>query len=169
VALSLRLRKFAATATYAAPTLTIREYCAGQSCGAIARFMAAITGYWAERRGSKGAAKIGDADAIVLISNIVASAAFPPLLGLPVRCLASARPHMRAPQSPSCRTRWAGPPQGRLCPSRVTISASNRVTAFTGARSCAPCSGRAVTAPIPRRTIPEQLMCRDPEATFDAL
>jgi len=70
-------------ATYPAPVLTPDE-ARDSLADAIANFMAAIPDYWAAVEAAQEEARNTDANLDPLDFNIVASAAFPPLLGLPV-------------------------------------------------------------------------------------
>ena len=69
--------------TYPAPVLTPDE---ARAClaDAITTFMAAIPEYWSAVEAAREAAEDADENRDPLDFNLVASAAFPPLLGLPV-------------------------------------------------------------------------------------
>ena len=69
--------------TYPAPVLTPEE-ARSSLAKAISTFMAAIPEYWAAVEATREAAQTPDANRDPLDFNLVASAAFPPLLGLPV-------------------------------------------------------------------------------------
>ena len=71
------------TPTYPAPVLTPAEARASLA-DAIARFMAAIPDYWIAVEAARETAQCADMNRDPLDFNNVATAAFPPLLGLPV-------------------------------------------------------------------------------------
>jgi|AntAceMinimDraft_11_1070367.scaffolds.fasta_scaffold02944_3 putative DNA primase/helicase len=152
--------------TYAAPTLT-PDTARASLAEAIARFMAAIPGYWADVEAAREAAKDADADRDPLDFNIVASAAFPPLLGLPVDVGLGKTSHARTAIAELIDTGGLGRRKVVYAVPRHDLGVE-QVTAFKalGLRAML-WKGR--TAPDPAPNNPEQLMCRDPEATFDAL
>ena len=152
--------------TYPAPVLTPDEARASLA-DAIACFMAAIPEYWAAIEGAREAAQDADENRNPLDFNAVAGAAFPPLLGLPV--------DVGLGKTSSARGAIADlVASGGLDGRKVVYAVprhdlgADQVAAFRalGLRAML-WKGR--TAPDPEPDNPEQLMCRDTEATFDAL
>ena len=152
--------------TYPAPVLTPDEARA-ELTDAIARFMAAIPAYWAAVEAAEAAAEEIDQDRDPLDFNIIAQAALPPLLGLPV--------DVGLGKSSSARVAIGDLiASGTLAGRKVVYAVprhdlgAEQVSAFRalGVRAML-WKGRSAPDPSPQN--PEQLMCRDPEATFDAL
>jgi len=152
--------------TYPAPVLTPDEARASL-VDAIARFVAAIPVYWAAVEASRKAAQDADENRDPLDFNFVATAAFPPLLGLPV--------DVGLGKTSSARTAIADLVASGGLDGRNVVYAvprhdlgAEQVADFRalGLRAML-WKGR--TAPDPEPDNPEQLMCRDTEATFDAL
>ena len=130
-------------------------------------FMAAIPVYWCRRGGGPRGGRGRDENRDPLDFNLVASAALPPLLGLPVDVGPRQDP-ARAPRLPTC-----SPPEGSG--GRKVVYAVPRhdlgpeqVAAFQalGVRAML-WKGRTAPDPTPENS--RQLMCLDTEATFDAL
>ena len=152
--------------TYPAPVLTPDEARASLA-DAIAQFMAAIPDYWIAVDAAREAAQSADENRDPLDFNVVACAAFPPLLGLPV--------DVGLGKTSSARGAIADlVASGGLDGRKVVYAVprhdlgADQVAAFRalGLRAML-WKGR--TAPDPEPDSPEQLMCRDTEATFDAL
>ncbi len=152
--------------TYPAPVLTPEEARASLA-DAIAGFMAAIPDYWAAVEAAEEEAENSAQDRDPLDFNIVARAALPPLLALPV--------DVGLGKTSSARTAIADLIASGGLGSRKVVYAvprhdlgAEQVAAFTalGLRAML-WKGR--TAPDPTPDNPEQLMCLDAEATFDAL
>jgi putative DNA primase/helicase len=152
--------------TYPAPVLTPDEARASLA-DAIARFMAAIPRYWAAIEAARETAQGADMNRDPLDFNIVANAAFPPLLGLPVDVGLGKTSSARAAIADLIAS---GGLDGRKVVYAVPRHdlGADQVAAFKalGLRAML-WKGR--TAPDPEPDSPEQLMCRDTEATFDAL
>jgi len=152
--------------TYPAPVLTPDEARA-RLADAIARFTAAVPDYWAAVEAAREAAKDADENPDPLDFNTVASAPFPPLLGLPV--------DVGIGKTSSARTAIAELIAAGGLGNRKVVYAVPRhdlgveqVAAFEslGLRAML-WKGR--TAPDPTPDDPDQMMCLDTEATFDAL
>lgn len=152
--------------TYPAPVLTPDEARASLS-EAIAGFMAAIPDYWAAVEAALEEAKSKDASRDPLDFNIVARAALPPLLGLPVDVGLGKTSSARVAIAKLIAAGGLGKRKVVYAVPRHDLGAE-QVVAFEGlGLSAMRWKGR--TAPDPTPQNPEQLMCRDPEATFDAL
>ena len=152
--------------TYAAPTLT-PDAARASLAEAIARFMARNPRLLGGRRGREGGGKGYGCRPRPLDFNIVASAAFPPLLGLPVDVGLGKTSHARTAIAELIATGGLGRRKVVYAVPRHDLGVE-QVTAFRalGLRAML-WKGR--TAPDPSPDNPEQLMCLDPEATFDAL
>ena len=100
--------------TYPAPVLTPDEARASLA-EAIAGFMAAIPDYWAAVEAAQEEAKSTDANRDPLDFNIVARAALPPLLGLPVDVGLGKTSSARAAIAELIAAGGLGHTQGRLC------------------------------------------------------
>jgi len=152
--------------TYPAPTLTPEQSRASLT-KAIASFMAAIPDYWTAVEAAREAAK-QEAEARDPIDfNVVAEAALPPLLGLPVDVGLGKTSRARAAIAELIATGGLGRRKVVYAVPRHDLGAE-QVAAFEalGLRAML-WKGR--TAPDPTETNPDQLMCLDTEATFDAL
>ena len=152
--------------TYPAPVLTPDE--ARTSLGeAIASFMAAIPDYWAAVEVAREAAKSFDANRDPLDFNVVARAALPPLLGLPVDVGLGKTSSARAAIAELIAS-------GGLANRKVVYAVprhdlgAEQVLAFQ-ALGLSAMLWKGRTAPDPSDANPDQLMCLDAEATFDAL
>jgi putative DNA primase/helicase len=152
--------------TYPAPVLSPEEARASLA-DAIADFMAAIPDYWVAVEAAQEAAENADADPDPLDFNIVARATLPPLLGLPV--------DVGLGKSSSARSAIADLVVSGVLGGRKVVYAvprhdlgAEQVAAFTalGLRAML-WKGRTAPDPVPHN--PDQLMCRDAEAAFDAL
>lgn len=152
--------------TYPAPVLTPEEARATLA-DAIARFMAELPDYWAAAEAAREAAKNEDATRDPLDFNIVARAAFPPLLGLPVDVGLGKTSQARAAIADLIGSGALGGRKVIYAVPRHDLGAE-QVAAFKalGLRAML-WKGR--TAPDPTPANPDRLMCRDTEATFDAL
>ncbi|RMH38590.1 MAG: toprim domain-containing protein, partial [Alphaproteobacteria bacterium] len=152
--------------TYPAPVLTPHEARASLA-EAIARFMAAIPDYWAAVEAAQEEAKSADGDRDPLDFNIVARAALPPLLGLPVDVGLGKTSRARAAIAELIAAGGLGPRKVVYAVPRHDLGVE-QVTAFEalGLRAML-WKGR--TAPDPTDDNPDRLMCLDTEATFDAL
>jgi putative DNA primase/helicase len=152
--------------TYPAPALSPGEARASLA-EAIARFMAAIPDYWAAVEAAQEEANSADGDRDPLDFNIVARAALPPLLGLPVDVGLGKTSSARAAIAELIAAGGLGPRKVVYAVPRHDLGAE-QVAAFEalGLRAML-WKGR--TAPDPTDDNPDQLMCLDPEATFDAL
>ncbi len=152
--------------TYSAPVLTPDE---ARAClaDAITTFMAAIPEYWAAVEAAREAAQDADENRDPLDFNLVASAAFPPLLGLPVDVGLGKTSSARAAIADLIASGGLGRRKVVYAVPRHDLGAE-QVAAFTalGLRAML-WKGR--TAPDPTPETPDRLMCIDPEATFDAL
>ncbi|HMM08772.1 MAG TPA: toprim domain-containing protein [Paracoccus solventivorans] len=152
--------------TYPAPVLTPDEARASLA-EAIASFMAAIPDYWAAVEAAREAAKDSDATRDPLDFNIVARAALPPLLGLPV--------DVGLGKTSSARTAIAELIAAGALGKRKVVYAvprhdlgAEQVAAFE-ALGVSAMLWKGRTAPDPTDDKPDRLMCLDTEATFDAL
>lgn len=152
--------------TYPAPVLTPEEARATLA-DAIARFMAELPDYWVAVEAAREAAKNEDATRDPLDFNIVARAAFPPLLGLPVDVGLGKTSQARAAIADLIGSGALGGRKVIYAVPRHDLGAE-QVAAFKalGLRAML-WKGR--TAPDPTPANPDRLMCRDTEATFDAL
>jgi putative DNA primase/helicase len=152
--------------TYPAPVLTPDEARASLA-EAIAGFMAAIPDYWAAVEATREAAEDAAENRDPLDFNIVAQAALPPLLGLPVDVGLGKTSHARTAIAELIASRGLGSRKVVYAVPRHDLGVE-QVTAFRalGLRAML-WKGR--TAPDPAPNNSEQLMCLDPEATFDAL
>jgi len=152
--------------TYPAPVLTPDEARASLA-DAIARFMAAVPEYWAAVDVAREAAKDAAEDRDPLDFNIVARAALPPLLGLPVDVGLGKTSRARTAIADLVGSGGLGPRKVVYAVPRHDLGAE-QVAAFEalGLRAML-WKGR--TAPDPADDNPERLMCLDTEATFDAL
>ena len=129
--------------------------------------MAAIPEYWAAVEVAREAAQDAGENRDPLDFNIVASASFPPLLGLPVDVGLGKTSSARASIADLIASGGLGMRKVVYAVPRHDLGAE-QVMAFSalGLRAML-WKGR--TAPDPAPGKPEQLMCLDPEATFDAL
>jgi putative DNA primase/helicase len=152
--------------TYPAPVLTPDEARASLA-DAIDRFMAAIPDYWAAIEAAREAAQDADENRDPLDFNAVACAAFPPLLGLPVDVGLGKTSSARAAIATLIASGGLGARKLVYAVPRHDLGA-DQVAAFEalGLRAML-WKGRS--APDPTDSNPDQLMCRDTEATFDAL
>ena len=152
--------------TYPAPVLTPDE--ARESLAdAIARFMAEVPEYWTAVEAARDAAKDEAETRDALDFNIVARATLPPLLGLPVDVGLGKTSRARAAIANLIESGALGGRKVVYAVPRHDLGAE-QVAAFQalGLRAML-WKGR--TAPDPTSENPEQLMCLDTEATFDAL
>lgn len=152
--------------TYPAPVLT-PDVARASLAEAIAGFMAAIPDYWAAVEAAQEEAKNPDADRDPLDFNIVARAALPPLLGLPV--------DVGLGKTSSARTAIAELIAAGALGKRKVVYAvprhdlgAEQVAAFE-ALGVSAMLWKGRTAPDPTDDKPDRLMCLDTEATFDAL
>jgi putative DNA primase/helicase len=152
--------------TYPAPVLTPDEARASLA-EAIASFMAAIPDYWAAVEAAQEEAKTADADRDPLDFNIVARAALPPLLGLPVDVGLGKTSSARAAIAELIGSGGIGTRKVVYAVPRHDLGAE-QVAAFE-ALGLSAMLWKGRTAPDPTETNPDQLMCLDTEATFDAL
>ncbi len=152
--------------TYPAPVLTPDEARASLA-GAIANFMAAIPDYWAAVEAAQDEAKNADADRDPLDFNIVARAALPLLLGLPVDVGLGKTSSARAAIAELIAGGGLGTRKVVYAVPRHDLGAE-QVAAFE-ALGLSAMLWKGRTAPDPTEDNPDQLMCLDTEATFDAL
>ncbi|MGI3212600.1 toprim domain-containing protein [Roseovarius tibetensis] len=152
--------------TYPAPTLTPDEARASLS-DAIARFMADVPEYWSAVEAAREAAKDEAETRDALDFNTVARTAFPPLLGLPVDVGLGKTSRARAAIADLIGSGACGGRRVIYAVPRHDLG-TEQVAAFEelGLRAML-WKGRIAPDPTPEN--PEQLMCLDPEATFDAL
>lgn len=152
--------------TYPAPVLTPDEARTALA-DAIAEFMAAVPDYWAAVEATEEAARDDDQTRNPLDFNIVARAALPPLLGLPVDVGLGKTSHARAAIAELIATGGLGKRKVVYAVPRHDLGAE-QVAAFKalGLRAML-WKGRTAPDPIPEN--PDQLMCLDTQATFDAL
>ena len=152
--------------TYPAPFLTPNQ-ARDTLADAISRFMAAVPAYWTAVEVAREAAQDAAEHFDPLDFNTVARAALPPLLGLPV--------DVGLGKTSRARTAIAGLlAAGGLAGRKVVYAVprhdlgAEQVTAFKalGLRAM---RWKGRTAPDPTSENPDQLMCLDSEATFDAL
>jgi len=152
--------------TYPAPVLTPDEARASLA-EAIASFMAAIPDYWAAVEAAQEEARNTIADRDPLDFNIVARAALPPLLGLPVDVGLGKTSSARSAIAKLIAAGGIGKRKIVYAVPRHDLGAE-QVAAFQAfGLSAMLWKGR--TAPDPTDDNPDQLMCLDTEATFDAL
>jgi putative DNA primase/helicase len=129
--------------------------------------MAAIPDYWAAVEAAQEEAKTPDANRDPLDFNIVARAALPPLLGLPVDVGLGKTSCARAAIAELIAAGGLGPRKVVYAVPRHDLGAE-QVAAFEAfGLSAMLWKGR--TAPDPADDNPDRLMCLDTEATFDAL
>lgn len=152
--------------TYPAPVLTPDEARASLA-EAIASFMAAIPDYWAAVEAAREAAKDSDATRDPLDFNIVARAALPPLLGLPVDVGLGKTSSARAAIAKLIAAGGLGKRKVVYAVPRHDLGAE-QVAAFE-ALGLSAMLWKGRTAPDPTDDNPDRLMCLDTEATFDAL
>jgi len=152
--------------TYPAPVLSPDEARASLA-EAIARFMAAIPDYWAAVEAAQEEATNPDANRDPLDFNIVARAALPPLLGLPVDVGLGKTSSARAAIAELIGSGGLGQRKVVYAVPRHDLGAE-QVTAF-GALGLSAMLWKGRTAPDPTDDNPDRLMCLDTEATFDAL
>ncbi len=152
--------------TYPAPVLSPDEARATLA-DAISQFMAAVPEYWTAVEAAQEAAKDIAENLDPLDFNIAARAALPPLLGLPVDVGLGKTSRARAAIADLIASKGLGGRKVVYAVPRHDLGAE-QVTAFEalGLRAML-WKGR--TAPDPTLDNPEQLMCLDSEATFDAL
>jgi len=152
--------------TYPAPVLSPDEARASLA-EAIASFMTAIPDYWAAVEAAQEEAKSADADRDPLDFNIVARAALPPLLGLPVDVGLGKTSSARAAIADLIALGGLGQRKVVYAVPRHDLGAE-QVAAFE-ALGLSAILWKGRTAPDPNDDNPDRLMCLDTEATFDAL
>ncbi|WP_343081364.1 toprim domain-containing protein [Ostreiculturibacter nitratireducens] len=152
--------------TYPAPVLSPDE-ARVRLAEAIDRFMAAIPDYWAAVEAAQEEAKTADGDRDPLDFNIVARAALPPLLGLPVDVGLGKTSSARAAIAELIGSGGLGPRKVVYAVPRHDLGAE-QVRAFE-ALGLSAMLWKGRTAPDPNDDNPDRLMCLDTEATFDAL
>lgn len=152
--------------TYPAPVLTPDEARASLA-EAIASFMAAVPDYWAAVEAAQEEATNPDANRDPLDFNIVARAALPPFLGLPVDVGLGKTSSVRAAIAELIATGGLGKRKVVYAVPRHDLGAE-QVPAFE-ALGLSAMLWKGRTAPDPTDDNPERLMCLDTEATFDAL
>ena len=152
--------------TYPAPVLTPDEARASLA-EAITGFVAAIPDYWAAVEAAQEEAKGTDANRDPLDFNIVARAALPPLLGLPVDVGLGKTLSARAAIAELIAAGGLGTRKVVYAVPRHDLGAE-QVAAFA-ALGLSAMLWKGRTAPDPTDDNPDQLMCLDTEATFDAL
>jgi len=152
--------------TYPAPVLTPDEARASLA-DAIAGFMAAIPDYWAAVEAAQEEAKGTDANRDPLDFNIVARAALPPLLGLPVDVGLGKTSSARAAIAGLIGSGGLGTRKVVYAVPRHDLGAEQVTELKALGLSAMLWKGR--TAPDPTDDNPDRLMCLDTEATFDAL
>ena len=151
--------------TYPAPVLSPEEARASLA-DAIVGFMAAIPDYWAAVAAAEEAGNSGQ-DRDPLDFNIVAQAALPPLLALPVDVGLGKTSSARAAIADLIVAGGLGARKVVYAVPRHDLGAE-QVAAFK-ALGLSAMLWKGRTAPDPRPDSPDRLMCLDPEATFDAL
>ncbi len=151
---------------YPAPVLSPDEARATLA-QAIARFMAAVPDYWAAIEAAREAVKVEAKDRDPLDFNPVTRAAPPPLLGLPVEVGLGKTSSARAAIADLVASGDLGGRKVIYAVPRHDLGAE-QVAAFT-ALGLGTMLWKGRTAPDPTPEAPEQLMCLDTEATFDAL
>jgi putative DNA primase/helicase len=152
--------------TYPAPVLTPDEARASLA-EAIAGFMAAIPDYWAAVEAAQEEATNPDARRDPLDFNIVARAALPPLLGLPVDVGLGKTSSARAAIVELIAAGGIGSRKVVYAVPRHDLGVE-QVGAFE-ALGLSAMLWKGRTAPDPTDDNPDRLMCLDTEATFDAL
>jgi putative DNA primase/helicase len=152
--------------TYPAPVLTLDEARASLA-EAIAGFMAAIPDYWAAVDAAQEEATNADANRDPLDFNIVARAALPPLLGLPVDVGLGKTSSARTAIEEMIAAGGLGKRKVVYAVPRHDLGAEQVADFEALGLSAMLWKGR--TAPDPTADNPDQLMCLDTEATFDAL
>ena len=152
--------------TYPAQVLTPDEARASLA-EAIASFMAAIPDYWAAVEAAQEEATNTDAHRGPLDFNIVARAALPPLLGLPVDVGLGKTSSARAAIAVLIASSGLGKRKVVYAVPRHDLGAE-QVAAFE-ALGLSTMLWKGRTAPDPTDDNPDRLMCLDPEATSDAL
>ena len=152
--------------TYPAPVRTPDEARASLA-EAIAGFMAAIPDYWAAVEAAQEEATNPDADRDPLDFNIVARAALPPLLGLPVDVGLGKTSSARAAIAELIAAGGLGQRKVVYAVPRHDLGADQVTELKALGLSAMLWKGR--TAPDPTDDNPDRLMCLDTEATFDAL
>ncbi|MFC3119895.1 toprim domain-containing protein [Jhaorihella thermophila] len=152
--------------TWPAPVLTPDEARAALA-DAIAGFMAAIPDYWAAVEAAQEEAKNPDTARDPLDFNIVARAALPPLLGLPVDVGLGKTSRARAAIAELVTSGGLGRRKVVYAVPRHDLGAE-QVAAFE-ALGLTAMLWKGRTAPDPTDDNPDRLMCLDPDATFDAL
>jgi putative DNA primase/helicase len=152
--------------TYPAPVLTPDEARASLA-EAIAGFMAAIPDYWAAVEAAQEEATNPDANRDLLDFNIVARAALPPLLGLPVDVGLGKTSSARSAIAELIAAGGLGKRKVVYAVPRHDLGAE-QVAAFE-ALGLSAMLWKGRTAPDPTDDNPDRLMCLDTEATFDAL
>lgn len=152
--------------TWPAPVLTPDEARASLA-NAISTFMGAIPAYWAAVEAAREAAQDAGENRDPLDFNLVARAALPPLFGLPVDVGLGKTSTARAAIADLVISGGLGNRKVVYAVPRHDLG-SEQVAALKalGLRAML-WKGR--TAPDPSQDNPEQQMCLDPEATFDAL
>lgn len=152
--------------TYPAPVLTPDE---ARAClaDAIARFMTAIPDYWAAVEAAQEEAKNPDSNRDPLDFNIVARAALPPLLGLPVDVGLGKTSSARSAIADLIAAGGLGTRKVVYAVPRHDLGAEQVAAFETLGLSAMLWKGR--TAPDPTDDNPDRLMCLDTEATLDAL
>ncbi|MDN2579003.1 toprim domain-containing protein [Aquibium sp. ELW1220] len=152
--------------TYPAPVLTPEEARASLA-DAINTFMAEVPRHWAAVEAAIEAAKDAAEDRSPLDFNIVACAVVPPLLGLPVDVGLGKTSSARAAIAALIASGGLGGRKVVYAVPRHDLGAE-QVAAFQalGLRAML-WKGRTARDPTPEK--PEQQMCLDTEATFDAL
>ena len=149
--------------TYPAPVLSPGE--ARASLGdAIMGFMAAIPDYWRAVAAAEEAGNSGQ-DRDPLDFNIVAQAALPPLLALPVDVGLGKTSSARAAIADLIVAGGLGARKVVYAVPRHDLGAE-QVAAFK-ALGLSAMLWKGRTAPDPRPDSPDRLMCLDHEATFD--
>ncbi|MBW6496481.1 MAG: toprim domain-containing protein, partial [Burkholderiaceae bacterium] len=134
---------------------------------AIARFMAAVPDYWASVEAAREAAKDEAENHDPLDFNLVARAALPPLLGLPVDVGLGKTSRARAAIAALLASGGLGARKVVYAVPRHDLGAEQVAELKALGLSAMLWKGR--TAPDPAPGKPEQLMCLDAQATFDAL
>lgn len=152
--------------TYPAPVLSPDEARATLA-DAIARFLDAVPVYWAAVDATREAVDPAAESDNPLDFNTVARAALPPLLGLPVDVGLGKTSSARAAIADLVASGKLGGRKVVYAVPRHDLGAE-QVAAFT-ALGLSAMLWKGRTAPDPTPSNPEQLMCLDTEATFDAL
>ncbi|MCC6008873.1 MAG: toprim domain-containing protein [Rhodobacteraceae bacterium] len=152
--------------TYPAPVLTPDEARAALA-DAIADFMAAVTDYWAAVELAEEAARDEDQSRNPLDFNIVARAALPPLLGLPVDVGLGKTSRARVAIADLIASGALGKRKVVYAVPRHDLG-TEQVAALKalGLRAML-WKGRTAPDPVPEN--PDRLMCLDTQATFDAI